>query len=99
MSAGAPTPENMFWIMCHGEYMSVISANFGNAFLDSCITEENGAKRDSLGCLVTSSSIVQKLSYHSRYMCGYTSRYSPLPTGREPRLPPSHVFCSYSVTR
>ena len=70
MSAGGPTPENMFWIMCHGEYMSVSEANSGNAFLESCFTEENGAKRASLGWLVTSSSSAQKFAYHSRYMWG-----------------------------
>ena len=54
MSAGGPTPENMFWIMCHGEYMSVSEANFGYAPLDSCLTVENGAKCASLGWCVAS---------------------------------------------
>src|ERR1700759_1514039 len=98
MSAGYPTPENMFWIMCQGANMSVSEANFGNCRLDSWLTVENGAKPASLGCSVTSSSSAQKLAYHSRYMWGYTSRRSPSGMRRDPRLPPSHDFCSYSVT-
>src|ERR1700742_3146531 len=98
MSAGDPTPENMFWNMCHGEYMSVSDANFGNWPLESCLTVEKGAKRSSLRCLVTSSSSDQKLRYHSRYRWGYTSGSPPSRTRRDPRLPPSHDFCSYRVT-
>ena len=99
MSETGPTPENKLGSMYRLEYMSVNPLNCGNSPARSCFTPDTGTNSSSRFRPLASASSRQKLWYQLPYMWGYTSSWMPPAAWREPRLPPSTDFCSYSLTR